>query len=114
MGQRKVEPQSNQEPLIPHHGARSTVCYTPVMAREITQRELRNDSGQIMRELDRGESFVVTRSGVPVGELVPLRRHRFISAEAALAMFRDAPPVDYASFRRDLDAHTDPTATPRG
>lgn len=84
------------------------------MAREITQRELRNDSGQIMRGLDRGESFVVTRSGVPVGELVPLRRHRFISAEAAVAMFHDAPPVDYASFRRDLDTHADQTATPRG
>ncbi len=54
------------------------------MACEITQRGLRNDSGQIMRELDRGESFVVTRGGIPVGELVPLRRHRFISAEVAV------------------------------
>lgn len=26
--------------------------------REITQRQLRNESGEIMRELDRGESFV--------------------------------------------------------
>ena len=41
------------------------------MGREITQRELRNDSGEIMRALDRGESFVVTRNGVAVGELVP-------------------------------------------
>jgi len=84
------------------------------MPRQITQRELRNDSGQIMRELDRGESFIVTRSGVPVGELVPLRRHRFIRAEAAVAMFRDAPPVDYAAFRRDLDSHADQSAVPRG
>jgi prevent-host-death family protein len=42
------------------------------MAREITQRELRNKSGEIMRQLDRGESFVLTRNGVPVGELTPL------------------------------------------
>ena len=65
-----------------------------------------------MRGLGRGESFVVTRRGVPVGELVPLRRHRFISAVAAVA--RDAPPVDYTKFRRDLDTHADQTATPRG
>ena len=84
------------------------------MAREITQRELRNDSGAIMRDLDRGESFVVTRAGVPVGELVPLRRHRFISADAAAAMFHDAPPVDYAKFRRDLDRHAKQDPTPRG
>jgi prevent-host-death family protein len=37
------------------------------MGREITQRELRNNSGEIMRELDEGETFVVTRNGVPVG-----------------------------------------------
>jgi antitoxin (DNA-binding transcriptional repressor) of toxin-antitoxin stability system len=84
------------------------------MAREITQRELRNGSGEIMRELDRGESFVVTRAGVPVGELVPLRRQRFISAEAAVAMFADAPSVDSEKFRRDLDHHASQDPTPRG
>jgi len=31
------------------------------MSREITQRELRNQSGEIMRDLDDGETFVVTR-----------------------------------------------------
>jgi antitoxin (DNA-binding transcriptional repressor) of toxin-antitoxin stability system len=34
------------------------------MAESITQRELRNESGEIMRRLDQGESFVVTRNGV--------------------------------------------------
>jgi len=38
------------------------------------QRVLRNNSGEIMRRLDEGEAFVVTLNGVPVGELVPLRR----------------------------------------
>jgi antitoxin (DNA-binding transcriptional repressor) of toxin-antitoxin stability system len=73
------------------------------MAQEVTQRQLRNDSGNIMRGLDQGESFVVTRNGVPVGELSPLRRHRFISADAAIAMFRNAPSVDLRRFRADLD-----------
>jgi antitoxin (DNA-binding transcriptional repressor) of toxin-antitoxin stability system len=83
------------------------------MAREITQRELRNDSGQIMRELDDGETFVVTRNGVPVGELRPLRRHRFVAAEAAVAVFRTAPPVDYELLRSDLDAAARQDAAPR-
>jgi antitoxin (DNA-binding transcriptional repressor) of toxin-antitoxin stability system len=83
------------------------------VAREITQRELRNDSGEIMRCLDRGESFVVTRNGQPVGELAPLRRHRFVAAETALAIFRGAPGLDYATLRADLDAIADADRTPR-
>jgi antitoxin (DNA-binding transcriptional repressor) of toxin-antitoxin stability system len=84
------------------------------MIKEVTQRQLRNNSGEIMRLLERGETFVVTRNGVPVGELTPLRRHRFVLAEAAVEMFRTAPPVDYERFRADLDAIADPDATPRG
>jgi prevent-host-death family protein len=83
------------------------------MGREISQRELRNQSGEIMRELDDGETFIVTRNGVPVGELVPLRRHRFIAAEAAVEMFRAAPPVDHRRFRDDLDALADQDPMPR-
>jgi len=84
------------------------------MAQVITQRELRNDSGEIMRRLDQGETFVVTRNGVPVGELSPLRRHRFVTADAAVAMFRAAPSVDAGRFRADLDALAEQDATPRG
>jgi antitoxin (DNA-binding transcriptional repressor) of toxin-antitoxin stability system len=83
------------------------------MATEITQRELRNDSGRIMRELDQGASFVVTRNGVPVGELAPLRRHRFIRAETAVALFRGAPPVDLELLRRDLDHIAPQSPDPR-
>jgi antitoxin (DNA-binding transcriptional repressor) of toxin-antitoxin stability system len=84
------------------------------MSREITQRELRNQSGEIMRGLDEGKTFVVTRNGVPVGELLPLRRHRFVAAETAVAMFRAAPPVDYEGFRADLDTVVSPDPMPRG
>ncbi|MCC2099464.1 MAG: type II toxin-antitoxin system prevent-host-death family antitoxin, partial [Hyphomicrobiales bacterium] len=44
------------------------------MTEIISQRELRNESGRIMRELEAGERFVITRNGNPIGELVPLRR----------------------------------------
>lgn len=60
-----------------------------------------------MRALDDGESFVITRNGTPVGELLPLRRHRFVAASTAVAMFRDAPSLDAAAFRRDLDEVSD-------
>ena len=83
------------------------------MARDITQRQLRNDSGEIMRGLDQGESFVVTRNGVPVGELTPLRRHRFVSADIAIAVFRGAPSVDLARLRTDLDSVASQDSSPR-
>jgi antitoxin (DNA-binding transcriptional repressor) of toxin-antitoxin stability system len=67
-----------------------------------------------MRALDRGESFVVTRNGVAVGELLPLRRRRFVSAEAVVAAFAGAPAIDAARFRADLDAVIDQNPEPRG
>ncbi|WP_428120263.1 type II toxin-antitoxin system Phd/YefM family antitoxin [Candidatus Poriferisodalis sp.] len=46
------------------------------MEREISQRELRNDSGKIMRAVANGESFTVTSNGEPVAHLSPLHRRR--------------------------------------
>jgi len=67
-----------------------------------------------MRALDRGESFVVTRNGTPVGELTPVRVRRFVSAEAAVAAFAGAPQIDADRFRADVDAMIDQSASPRG
>jgi len=83
------------------------------VARQITQRQLRNDSGEIMRELDRGESFVVTRNGAPVGELRPIRRRRFVPAEVALAAFKGGARIDQQRFRTDVDRLIDQDPTPR-
>ena len=77
------------------------------MDKELTQRELRNNSGEIMRSLDRGESFLVTRNGVPVGELVPVHRHRFVATPSAIAAFRSAPSIDGDRLRSDLDRWVD-------
>ena len=66
-----------------------------------------------MRALDRGESFVVTRNGVPVGELVPLRHRRFVAAESAVAAFAGAPTIDFARFRADVDSALDQNPEPR-
>ncbi len=67
-----------------------------------------------MRALDRGKSFVITRNGVPVGELVPLRRRMFVAAEAAVAAFAGAPPLDIRRLRKDIDAVIDQDPAPRG
>lgn len=83
------------------------------MGRSITQRELRNASGEIMRALDRGESFVVTRNGVPVGELVPTRARQFVTADVALAAFAGAPTLDPDRFRADVDTGVDQDPAPR-
>lgn len=82
------------------------------MTRTISQRELRNDSGAIMRALDRGEVFLVTRNGIPVGELRPARR-RFVSRDLLLETFAGAPSIDAERFRDDLDAVVDQAAEPR-
>ena len=75
------------------------------VAKMISQRDLRNSIGEILSALGRGESFVLTRDGRPVGELRPLPRH--VSRETLLEAFRDAPPIDGARFRRDLDVGLD-------
>jgi len=83
------------------------------MAKVITQRTLRNDSGEIMRGLDRGESYIVTRNGVPVGELMPIRRRVAVPAAVLLAALAGAPRIDPARFRRDTDALIDQDPRPR-
>lgn len=89
-------------------------CYSRWVSSEISQRELRNNSGEIMRRLDQGEAFIVTRNGVPVGELVPLRRRRIVNGPALAAAFRGGPHIDYRRFRADLDRFIDQDIAPRG
>jgi prevent-host-death family protein len=83
------------------------------VAKVITQRTLRNESGEIMRGLDRGESYIVTRNGVPVGELVPVRRREAVPAETLLAALAGAPRIDPIRFRKDVDELIDQDPRPR-
>ena len=60
----------------------STWCYASLMTSqpEITQRDLRLRSREIMDAVESGQTFTVTRDGRSIGELVPLRqRRRFVS-----------------------------------
>ena len=67
-----------------------------------------------MRALTEGESFIITRNGEPIGELTPLRRHRFVRAEAVTELFRTAASVDHDRLRHDLDQIADQDIDPRG
>ena len=99
-------------PVTPNWLRRTCATIWPV-PREITQRTLRNESGEIMRGLDRGESYVVTRNGVPVGELAPMRRRAFVAAEAVARAMAGAPRLDPKRFSEDVDRVLDQDARPR-
>ncbi|MFD0315612.1 type II toxin-antitoxin system Phd/YefM family antitoxin [Streptomyces flavalbus] len=75
---------------------------------EITQRDLRSRSREIMDAIQGGQSFTVTRDGQPIGQLVPLRRRRrFVSRREFAAMSRTAPDIALDAFRTDQDATAD-------
>ena len=74
----------------------------------VTIRDLRNHGGEVIDRVLTGESVVVTRSGVPVAELVPLPPEG-LDAATLLARWRSLPPMDVASFKADLDRVLDPT-----
>lgn len=77
------------------------------MNREISQRELRNDSGEVLRAVSHGEEFVVTRNGEPVGVLRPLQRRAFVSRTELVRAADRMPRIDAARFRSDLDSVVD-------
>jgi prevent-host-death family protein len=77
------------------------------MNRTITQRELRNDSGAVLREVQAGRTLIVTRNGVPVAELRPVPPRRFVPRAVIADAARRAPRVDAARFRADLDTVVD-------
>jgi prevent-host-death family protein len=75
---------------------------------EITQRDLRTRSREIMDAVQSGQVFIVTRDGHRIGELVPLRRRRrFVPRAEFAAMSRTAPDVSLDDFRADQNALVD-------
>lgn len=75
---------------------------------EISQRDLRLRSKEIMDSVERGQAFTVTRDGHPIGELIPLRRRRtFVPRAEFLAGRTSADSVDPDRLRADLDAAID-------
>ena len=79
------------------------------MAKTIAQRQLRNDNAKVIEAVVSGESFVVTRNGVPVAELRPIQltRRTFVPASELLLLAAAGPRIDRERFRADLDRVVD-------
>jgi prevent-host-death family protein len=77
--------------------------------RTISQRELRNDSAAVLRDVQSGQTMTVSRNGTPVAELRPVPGRRFVPRSVIADAARQAPRVDLARLRADLDAVADPS-----
>lgn len=90
----------------------STGCYHALVTTqpEITQRDLRLRSREIMDAVEAGQAFTVTRDGRSIGELVPLRqRRRFVSRTEFAALSQSASVVEPDAFRADQQAAAERT-----
>lgn len=83
------------------------MCYNPTMNKVINQRELRNASAKVLREVQAGQTIVVTRNGEPVAELRPIQPRRFAPRSYLAEAAARAARIDAARFRADLDSVVD-------
>lgn len=74
--------------------------------REVSQRDLRSRSKEIMDAVSGGTTFTVTRDGVPIGRLAPLdRKPQAVPVDQFLAAYAGGSAIDtYDAFRADIDA----------
>ncbi len=82
----------------------SPQCYVSGMT-VISQRQLRNDSGKVLREVENGASYDISVSGRVVARIVPARPRgpqRWVSPAVA----REITPMaarDAAAWSKDID-----------
>jgi prevent-host-death family protein len=74
------------------------------MRKKISQRELRNDSAAVLREVQSGNTITITRNGVPVAELRPIQPRIFVSRATIAEAAARAPRIDARRWRADLDS----------
>jgi prevent-host-death family protein len=77
------------------------------MRKTINQRELRNAAAKVLREVQAGQTVIVTRNGEPVAELRPIQPRRFVPRAAIAEAAARAAGIDAARFRADIDAVVD-------
>lgn len=73
----------------------------------ITQRKLCNDFKIVLREVQAGETFLITRNGEPIAELRPFRRGRFVSRAVIAQAATRAPRINAGRFRGDIETIID-------
>ena len=60
--------------------------------RTIPQRELRNRSGEILRQAEAGQQFTITVEGRPVAMLVPCQRRQWVPKTELLNALQTGHP----------------------
>jgi prevent-host-death family protein len=75
---------------------------------DVTIRQLRNKGGEVIDRVVRGEVLTVTRNGRPVALLSPLPEQH-LPIDVIRERWRNLPPMDYESLRRELDEIIDPS-----
>lgn len=79
--------------------------------KQIAQRDLRNDVSDILRQVENGETFVVTVGGRAVAELVPYDRRRWVPKVVLEQLFKSPAPVGMLEDMAEMDGEmTDPWA----
>jgi prevent-host-death family protein len=73
----------------------------------ISQKELRNASGEVLRRAEAGETITVTVSGRPVAQIGPIARRSWVPSEELAAIWRTPVPTrlqeDLADFDVELE-----------
>ena len=70
----------------------------------VAQRQLRNQSGEVLRQAEAGETFAITVGGRPVALLSPYPKRQWVPRADVLRILATLPP-DPTFFEdlRDLD-----------
>lgn len=66
------------------------ICYLLFM-KTIAQRELRTQSGEILRQAEAGRQFTITVDGRPVAVLGPYQKRRWVARAEVLKILRSQP-----------------------
>ncbi|MEJ7826520.1 MAG: type II toxin-antitoxin system prevent-host-death family antitoxin [Solirubrobacteraceae bacterium] len=71
--------------------------------RLVPQRELRNRTADVLREVEAGSTIRITVNGRPVADLTPIRRRaRFVGREVLDRLFELPDDPGWAELRREL------------
>jgi antitoxin (DNA-binding transcriptional repressor) of toxin-antitoxin stability system len=73
--------------------------------RTIPQRELLNNHARIIDAVAVGDSFLVTRNGIPIAEIRPIQTvgRTLVPKNELVLLASTGPHLDIEAFRADLD-----------
>lgn len=125
-GQRRAQP-ARRDPPAWRIGRRDTARYPKLPARtvgtdllqcrnmatlrEVPQRELRNRTADVLREVETGTTIRITVNGRPVADLTPIRRRaRFVGADVLDRLY--ALPTDPSWLDHLADLRADEPEDP--